>query len=261
MFKARALALLCGLAVGVYSLPAAFLNGLALGGPGPSGYMIGSALVGMLGVSWFGFSWGSKLFTGGVRIAGLFVIAAWLVATVTVLWLSASFVATHRGEVVSERQGQIERYQRAQAVWERTDAEIRTADGLGRLKTAEQRRQENRDATAKLDAGRPAEADALAETLSRVSGGRISVGLVGAVFPVWLTVAAELACIAAFTAWSSLGSIQASIPVEEPKPKKRRRRRSKPIGKPIDVEPDEGVVDFGALQRKRDQRANASWSP
>lgn len=261
MFKARALALLCGLAVGVYSLPAAFLNGLALGGPGPSGYMIGSALVGMLGFSWFAFSWGSTLISGRVWVAGLFVLTVWSVDTGTMLWLSAGFVATHRGELVSERQGQIDRYQRAQRDWERTDAEIQTADGLRRFKTAEQRRQEHQDAKATLDAGRPAEADAMAETLSWLSGGRISVGSVGRVFPVWLTVAAELACIAAFTAWSSLGSIQASTAVEEPKPKKRRRRRSKPIGKPIDVLPDEGVVDFGALQRKRDQRANASWSP
>src|SRR5262249_44714687 len=114
----RLVPLICGLAVGTYSLPAAFLNGLAMGGPGWSGYMIGSAMVGVLGVSWFGGSWSFKLITNRTWIGGPLVLTAWLASIILVLTMSAGFVATHRGEVVGQRQDQIDRWQRAQANWQ-----------------------------------------------------------------------------------------------------------------------------------------------
>lgn len=251
----RLVPLICGLAVGAYSLPAAFLNGLTMGGPGFSGYMIGSAMVGVLGVSWFGGSWGFRLITNRIWIGGPLVLAAWLASVVLVLTMSAGFVATHRIEMVGQRQDQIDRWQRAQANWQQRQAEIQTADALGRTTRSDKLKQEAQRAEGVLDAGRPVSADTQAEILSWATGGYISVAQIEKAFPIWVTVVAELACIAAFTTWSSWPA-QASAPVKKIKRQVRSSpRRSKPT-KVAESGP-EAVID---LEKKRAQRATASWA-
>jgi hypothetical protein len=251
----RILALLCGLAVGAYSLPAAFLNGLNMA-PGVGGYIIGSAMVGMLGWSWLGGSWGFTLLQSRAWVRGPIVLTTWIVSVVTVLALSAGFVGGHRGEAAAERQAQIERYQRAQANWQRSEAEIRAAEAAGRVKTASARRNELHAAESTLDAGRPASADALAETLAWVTG--LDAARVGMAFPVWLAVAMELAGNGAFMAWSFTGPTRTSAPVRKSKSKSKRvRGRSKPAAKVVEPGSDGAVID---LDKKRAQRAIASWA-
>jgi hypothetical protein len=261
----RFLTLLCGLAVGAYSLPAAFLNGLAMA-PGTSGYIIGSAMVGMLGWSWLGGSQAAQVLASGARVRGTIILATSVTSVVTVLVLSAGFVATHRGETVGERQMQIERYERAKVSWQRSNAEIQAADAAGK-KVPSARRQELHEAEGKLEAGRPAASDAQAETLSSVFslvGYRIDAAKIEQAFPIWLSVSMELASYGAFMAWSFTPA-QASAPVKKIKRKaKRAPRRSKPPAKAVvrgrDHMSDEDVIDFREQREKRALRMIAGLS-
>ncbi len=178
----RYIALLCGLVVGgCFSLPTAFLNGLAMGGSGYSGYAgygIGALFVGVVGVSWFGGSWGYTLLAGRARVGGALVLAVWSVCMIFAVSMSAGFVAAHRGETGGERQNQIDAYGRAKADWERGDAEARAANAAGRAKTTERAEARLQAAKAKLDAGRRV---ALLDVvrLRHYSPGRASAGNLG----------------------------------------------------------------------------------
>ncbi len=257
----RYIALLCGLVVGgCFSLPTAFLNGLAMGGSGYSGYAgygIGALFVGVVGVSWFGGSWGYTLLAGRARVGGALVLAVWSVCMIFAVSMSAGFVAAHRGETVGERQNQIDAYGRAKSDWERGDAEARAANAAGRGKSTERAEARLQAAKAKLDAGRPAKADAQAEWLSWMSFGYVTTAQAEQVLATWVSVVGELACIAAFTAWSQWPA-QSSAPVKTAKVEIEpvSEAVAPPVTKVAEPVTDEKVVD---LESRRQRRAHVAF--
>jgi len=267
----RYVALLCGLAVGCFSMPAAFLDGLALV-PGYVGYGIGTARVGLLVWSWLGGSEGFKALANRAWWPGTIILATWLSSVVTALWLSAGFVATNHGEVVADRQSQIDTHQRAKADWERLTREIQAADaaGHGNWPSTRELRQRLHEADVTLKAASPASRDATAETLSWVTCivACVAATSVERFVPVWLPVAMELAGIGAFTVWNSPVPKQAKASERKSKSKrkpwvtwfKRSRRRSKPT-KVVEQRAQGTSGEVIDIDKRRAQRATASWAP
>jgi hypothetical protein len=227
----------CGLVAAAYSVPAAWLNGLAIGRGGGASYVIAVAMVGVVIVSLVLGPVALECLRTGDQTRGLMLAAAWAVTFPLVLANSVGFTATNRTESVGSKEAAIEKYQRASAERDRLMSDLQVAQKSPRWEqtagcTSNRSKRASRDfcdrvdemrngiqvANAVLNAGRPAAADAIADTLSWVTG--LTPATIARLMPIWTVAAVEVAASAAL-----MGAFAPAAPAaSEKKPAKRRVR-------------------------------------
>lgn len=251
-----------------YSVPAAFLNGLANGGHGVNGFITGAAMAGVVIVSLVLGPKARGCFQAADRSTGLMLTAAWLILFAVVVANSIGFTASNRVEVIGSKQAAINKAQRASDERTRLTADLQEAQHSPRWEqtsgcTANRSRGASKEycdridemrhgiqvANAALNVARPASSDEMASELSWVTG--LAPATIQRLQPIWTVVAAEIAAAAAF-----LGAFAPAAPaatstktedapaepqLEQPRRKPQRRKRLPP-----------GVVKFP--ERKGERR-------
>jgi hypothetical protein len=161
-----------------------------------------------------------------------------LVTFPPVLANSVGFTATNRTESVESKKAAIEKFQRASGERDRLMSALQVAQKSPRWKlttgcTSNRSKGASRDfcdrvdemrngiqaANVALNAGRPTSADAMADTLSLVTG--LAPATISRLMPVWTVVAVEVAASAAF-----MGAFAPAVSAaSEKKPERKRRLR------------------------------------
>lgn len=227
---------LCGLAAGVYCIPAAFWNGVAMA-EGSNGYILGFALAAIVVGSWLLGPIALERFRSGAIGAGIVLTLAWVVTFGLVLANSVGFVATSRGQAVSSRVVAIERYERADADMKRFNTELQAAKSSPRwaitsgctsnivadaskayCRDVAKLQKGIQEAEGTLKLGRPGTGDAQAEMLSWVTGMKIET--ISKALPLWTPIIMELAANGFFFAAALCGTTRA--------PNRKSDRRSRP---------------------------------
>jgi hypothetical protein len=232
----RIVLLVCGLVAAAYSVPAAFLNGLAIA-RGVSGYVTAIAMVGVVIVSLVLDPIALECFRTGDRSRGLMLTAAWLITFPLVVANSIGFTASNRVEAVDSKQDAIEKAQRASAERDRLTRDLTVAQQSPRWEQTsgcpanrskgaskeycdrvDEMRQGVQAANKTLDAGRPATSDAMAEQLAWVTG--LAPATIQRLMPMWMLV--EVAAMAAM-----IGAFAKAAPAApERKPKRKAKRKA-----------------------------------
>ncbi|KAI93549.1 hypothetical protein T281_16075 [Rhodomicrobium udaipurense JA643] len=196
----------CGVALGAVCAVAAYHNGLALDGALGLWFGVGfAAVVVMSWLMWPVASWSARLGnTGQAKACKI----AWAPLALFVVANAVMFVASHRTETVGGKAMEIERYEVAKAERERLLTELGTVKTsplwtassgctirtIGAKKLCDRSSEIEtglKEAGKALAAGKPASADAGAETLAWVLGG--DAAKVGRAWPIAVAVALELA--------------------------------------------------------------------
>lgn len=217
----RIILTLCGLAAGVYCIPAAFWNGVAMA-EGSNGYILGFALASIVVGSWLLGPIALERFRSGAIGQGVALSLAWVVTFGLVLVNSVGFVATNRGQAVSSRVVAIERYERADADLKRFNTELQTAKNSSRwgitsgcssnivadaskayCRDVKKLQSGIEEAEGILKLGRPGSGDAQADVLSSVF--HLKSGTISAALPVYIPIVMECAAMGFFAAASLCG--------------------------------------------------------
>jgi cell division protein FtsL len=222
-FFKRVFLVVCIIVLGGFSALNAFRNGTALM-PGYDGFAAGAALTVLLFVSAYFVEQGlTAVFSkAGVKAFGLLSIGAFTLCVA--LAMSIGAIANHRTELVGGKEQQIEAYQRAQADWNRLNAEIAAADAKGR-KVPVSLRQELKAAESEMKVGRPASSDAQSEELAWVTRHTFDADTIGKALPIGLAVAVDLAFTGCFIALGMVGQKQPVPRQQEPAQAKRKVKR------------------------------------
>jgi len=196
----------CGIALGAVCAVAAYHNGLALDSALGLWFGIGfAAVVVMSWLMWPVASWSARL---GNTAQAKACKLAWAPLALFVVANAVMFVASHRTETVGGKTMEIERYEAAKAERVRLLADLETVKTsplwaassgctirtIGSKKLCDRSAEIEeglKDAGKTLAAGKPASADAGAETLAWVLGG--DAAKVGRAWPIAVAVALELA--------------------------------------------------------------------
>jgi hypothetical protein len=191
----------CGLVAAAYSVPAAFLNAPAIGHGGGAHYVAAVAMVCVVIVSLLLGSVALECLRTGDRTRGFMLAAAWAVTFPLVIAREGSIAIEKFQRASAERDRLMSDLQVAQKSprWEQTAgctsnrSHSASKDFCDRV---DEMRNGIRVANATLDAGRPAESDAMADTLSWVTG--LAPATIGRLMPIWTVVAVEVVASAAF---------------------------------------------------------------
>lgn len=267
-FTIRALLGIFGLVAAAYSVPAAFLNGLANGGHGVNGLITGAAMSGVVIVSFVLGPKARTCFRAGDRSTGVMLTAAWAILFSVVVANSIGLTASNRVEVVGSKQAAIDKAQRASDERTRLTNDLKEAQQSPRWEQTsgctayrsrgaskeycdrvDQMRQGIKAANKTLNAERPASSDAMAEQLAWMTS--LTPATIQRLQPIWTVVAAEIAAAAAF-----LGAFAPAAPAvpeqktaDAPAESKTKQPRGKPRGRNKRL--PEGVVRFPERRGER----------
>jgi hypothetical protein len=122
----------CGLVAAAYSVPAAFLNGLAIGYGHIASYVTAVAMVGVVIVPLVLGPVALECLRTGDRTRGLMLGAAWAVTFPLVIANSIGFTATNRTESVGSKEAAIEKFQRASVEHDRLMSDLQEAQKSSR---------------------------------------------------------------------------------------------------------------------------------
>ena len=214
---------MCGVVVGAYCAYTAFRNGQGLA-PGPDGIAFGAAFGAVVVGSWFLLPRASQ--EAGIR--ALLMKAGWLLCVVFVLVNAIGFTATHRSEKVGGNSVAITGYDQALASLTTARAELdtmkanprwaatqgctnATADkSIGFCSQVTARQSEISSAGLVLSKGRPASADAQADTIAWVL--QADTVTVSRAMPIFMAVVLDIA--ASLFMFAALAPAVARMPID-----------------------------------------------